>query len=294
MTNSLDIEHLRTLIAIAECGGFSKAATVRHLSQPALSQHVRLLERGLKRKLFVKDGRQMRFTAEGDRVLAEARHLVEMHDEVMRRLAVEQHTAITVGSTEHAAEQVLPEMLRVIRDAFPDATTRFEIGRSTRLADEITRGTLDLAFVLDPSGSGAGHEVGQLPLHWYAAPGWTPPEPGRPLHLVAFEEPCGLREQALQLLSAAGRMVEVTAQSSTLEGVLAGVRAGLGVALLPSAGGRPFGLTRRRDLPTAGTAALRLIARRGLDPAVAETARIAGETFFSRPALALVPQSPGA
>lgn len=70
MTNSLDLEHLRTLIAIAECGGFSKAAAVRHISQPALSQHVRLLERGLKRKLFERDGRNMRFTHEGERVLA--------------------------------------------------------------------------------------------------------------------------------------------------------------------------------------------------------------------------------
>jgi DNA-binding transcriptional LysR family regulator len=108
MTNSLDLEHLRTLVAIAECGGFSKAAAVRHISQPALSQHVRLLERGMKRKLFEKDGRVMRFTPAGERVLVEARKIIDVHDTSLRLLQVDRADTIVVGSTEHAADQVLP------------------------------------------------------------------------------------------------------------------------------------------------------------------------------------------
>jgi len=49
------------------------------------------------------------------------------------------------------------------------------------------------------------------------------------------------------------------AQSTTLEGVLAGVRAGLGVALLPNAGGRPSGLSVRGELPDAATVHLRMV-----------------------------------
>ncbi len=289
MTNSLDLEHLRTLIAIAECGGFSKAAAARHISQPALSQHVRLLERSLKRKLFEKDGRQMRFTTEGERVLAEARQILEVHDDAMRRLMVESRRVITVGSTEHAAEQVLPEMLHALSAAFPDADTRFEIGRSTQLSESVARGSVDFAFVLDPSGRGPGHDVGRFPLQWYSSPSWTPPATGEPWKLVAFEEPCGLRERALTLLSTEGHLVDVAAQSTTLEGVLAGVRAGLGVALLPSAGGRPSGLTARTDLPDGGTTGLRMIVRRGLSREVERTALAAGEAFFAeRPQFTLV------
>jgi len=289
MTVSLDLEHLRTLVAIAECGGFSKAAAVRHISQPALSQHVRLLERGLKRKLFEKDGRVMRFTPDGERVLVEARKILEAHDTSIELLGAQGGGTIVVGSTEHAAEQVLAEMLRALRDAFPDRTTRFQIGRSTQLLDNVAKGTVDLAFVLDPSGRGAGHEVGELPLRWYASPSWTPPTGDEPWPLVAFEEPCGLRERALGLLAGEGHRVEVTAASTTLEGVLAGVRAGLGVALLPSAGGRPSGLTIRHDLPAPGHTHFRMVVRRGLDPAVESTALTAGEEFFaSRPVLTLV------
>jgi DNA-binding transcriptional LysR family regulator len=290
MTNSLDLEHLRTLIAIAECGGFSKAAAVRHISQPALSQHVRLLERGLKRKLFERDGRNMRFTHEGERVLAEARRIIEVHDSSLRRLEAEQSRTIVVGSTEHSAEQILPEMIRALRGAFPGCSTRFEIGRSTQLAEAVGKGAVDFAFVLDPNGQGAGHLVGRLPLVWYAARGWAPPASGAPWPLIAFEEPCGLRERALSVLAGEGLRVEVTAQSTTLEGVLAGVRAGLGVALLPSAGGRASGVAERGDLPDAGTTHLRMIARRGLTAEVERTALSAGVEFFSqRPHLQLVP-----
>ncbi|MFT4264460.1 MAG: LysR family transcriptional regulator, partial [Nocardioides sp.] len=215
MSNSLDIEHLRTLVAIAECGGFSKAAAVRHVSQPALSQHVRLLERALKRKLFEKDGRVMRFTPEGERVLVEARKILETHDSSLALLEASRPTTIVVGCVEHAVEQVLPEMLRGLTDAFPDASTRFEIGRSTQLYDNVAKGAVDLAFVLDPSGRGAGSEVGLLPLQWYAAPGWTPEAEDEEFHLAAFEEPCGLRERALALLSGEGRRVGVRATSTT-------------------------------------------------------------------------------
>jgi DNA-binding transcriptional LysR family regulator len=290
MTYSLDIDHLRTLVAIAECGGFSRAAAGRHISQPALSQHVRLLERGLKRKLFEKDGRVMRFTPDGEAVLAEARRILGVHDEAMERLSVDRARSIVVGSTEHAAEQVLHEMLRALSSAFPGATTRFEIGRSTALADAVAKGTVDVAFVLDTSSAGHGHEVARLPLTWYAAPSWTPPVDGAPWPLVAFEEPCGLRERALTAFDAEGHRVAVTAQSTTLEGVLAGVRAGLGVALLPTTGGHPQGLVVRDDLPETGTVRLRMASRRGLDPEVELAAAQAAETFFStRRQLRLVP-----
>ncbi|MCK0517601.1 LysR family transcriptional regulator [Williamsia sp. DF01-3] len=65
MADPLDLVHLRTLVAIAETGGFRRAADSLHLSQPTVSQHVRLLEKRLKQSLVVKDGRGSRFTAAG-------------------------------------------------------------------------------------------------------------------------------------------------------------------------------------------------------------------------------------
>jgi DNA-binding transcriptional LysR family regulator len=287
MTNSLDLEHLRTLIAIAECGGFSKAAAARHISQPALSQHVRLLERSLKRKLFEKDGRAMRFTAAGEQVLAEARKILDVHDESLRLLEVGRTETVVVGCGEHAAEQGLPVLLESFANAFGDRATRFEIGRSARLVEGLGKGTVDVAFVLDPTGQGPGHEVGRLPLLWYAAPDWRPPVGVVPI--VAFEEPCGLRELAVRLLAEAGHSVEVVASSGSLEGVLAGVRAGLGIALLPGSGDRTPGLSVRRDLPQGPEVLLRLISRQGVSSEVEQIALEVGAAFYSaRPRLQVV------
>ncbi len=288
MTTSLDLDHLRTLVAIADCGGFGKAAAALHISQPALSQHIRLLERALKRKLFEKDGRVMRLTEHGEEVLAEARRLLSAHDDALDRLRVQsRQRTVVVGSSEHSAEQVLPEMIRSLRAAFPDVSTRFEIGRSTRLAEAVERGTVDFAFILASRGDEAGREIGRMPLRWYSSPSWVPPEHGEPIALVAFEEPCALRERALAALGADHRVV-VAGQSTTLEGVLAGVRAGLGVALLPSAGGDPVGLIARDDLPDTGSAGLNVMVRRGLDPELESTAVAAGEAFFARRRLSVV------
>ena len=155
MATSLDLDHLRTLVAIAECGGFSKAAAALHISQPALSQHVRLLERGLGRKLFEKDGRGMKLTAEGDRVLAEERQILSVHDQALARLDVRAEQTLVVGSTEHAAEQVLPAMIRALSEAFPQVTTRFEIGRSTQLTESVAKGVVDFAIILASRGDDA-------------------------------------------------------------------------------------------------------------------------------------------
>jgi len=271
---------LRTLVAIADCGGFGRASAVRHISQPALSQHVRLLERALKRKLFAKDGRGMKFTTEGERVLAEARKILAVHDEALERLEVRAERAVVIGSSEHSAEQLLPEMIKVINEAFPGVTTRFEISRSTQLAESVDRGTVDFAVILASRGNEGGYELGRMRLKWYAAVGWVLPARTEPFPLVASEEPCGLRERAMAALGAAGYRVNVAGQSSTLEGVLAGVRAGLGVALLPTIGGDPTGLVVCEGLPEVGTAGVNVLTRRGLDPDIEHAAIVAGEAFF--------------
>ena len=65
-------------------------------------------------------------------------------------------TTIVVGSTEHAAEQVLPEMIRALSEAFPGVTTRFEIGRSTQLAERSPRASSTSRSSSRPAATRAG------------------------------------------------------------------------------------------------------------------------------------------
>jgi len=280
MTDPLDLVHLRTLVAIADCGGFHRAAAALHLSQSTVSQHVRALEKVFKEPLVHKAGRGTTFTPAGDALLVEARRILAVHDQALQRLEIATDPVIVLGCTEHAADQMLPELLVALRAAFPGRAVRFRIARSTQLEEGVARGLLDLAIVLGSS-QAAGTEVGQLKLSWYAGVASVLPEEGRPWPVVAFEEPCGLRQRALQGLHEQGRTTVIAAESGSLEGVVAAVRAGIGVALLPGTGRRPEGLRVVEELPDLGSIGLRVVARRGADRALEQAVCRVGQTFLT-------------
>ncbi|WP_330256116.1 LysR family transcriptional regulator [Nocardia sp. NBC_00565] len=280
MADPLDLVHLQTLVAIADTGGFRRAADALHLSQPTVSQHVRLLERRLKRTLVEKDGRGSRFTVDGERFVVEARTLLAAHDRLLERFVVTDPNRITIGSTEHAADGLLPELLGVLRGAYPDVYLHFRIDRSTSLTESVTKGALDLAVVLGGNAEPVGAEVGELQLRWVAAPGWQLAPAQGPISLVAFEEPCSLRKRALHRLAELGYDVSVAAESGSLDGVLAAAQAGLGIALLPFHAAVPRGLAEVTDLPTMGCIDVRLVARRGLGPDIELTAVEAITTHY--------------
>ncbi len=281
MAAHLDLTQLRTFVAVTECGGQKRAAAALHLSQPTVSQHIKLLERRLRQTLMRRNGRRTELTAEGERLLVEARRILAVHDQALDRLAAAGPPAVVIGSTETAAEQVLPGLLAVLRDAYPRTSVTFRIDRSTQMAEAVGRGAIDLAVLLGLGSEVPGRQVGALPLSWFAAPGWLEPGPGAPIPLVAYVEPGGMRQLAVTELAATGRAIEVVAESTSLEGVLAAARAGLGVAVLPSAGALPAGLVRVTHLPHLGAIGVFLAARRGLDVDIEAAGLSALETFFS-------------
>ncbi|WP_035866451.1 LysR family transcriptional regulator [Cryptosporangium arvum] len=256
---SLDIGPLRSFVAIDDCGGFQRAARSLQLSQSAISQHVRRLEAAVDRPLVVRHGRGSRFTPDGERLLTHARRILAVHDEALHAFGVEAERVLVIGSTEHAATQLLPCLSGAL-----GASTRFRIDRGTRLRAALAAGAIDLALLLGPADEPRSVPVGELELTWYAAPTWTPPAPGRPIPLAAFDDPCALRTRALETLAEAGVPAVISAESAQLAGVHATVGAGLGVALLATLGQTPEGLAPRFDLPQARPIPLHLGFRPGL------------------------------
>lgn len=287
MTDVLDISQLRTFVTIADCGGFVRAASALHLSQPTVSQHVRSLERKLDQTLVERAGRATRFTAAGERLLVQARRILSVHDEALTELEATEVLPLVIGSTETAVEPVLPELIATLRGAFPERHMRFVVDRSTGLADAVARGLVDVAVLLgfDPDRL-PGRAIGSLDLAWFAAPGWSVPAAGD-IPLVAYADPCGMRRRAIAELGVFGRSVDVVAESSTLEGVIAAARAGLGVAVLPTRGALTHaGLDRVDTLPDLGPIGVHLAARRGADDGIVATAAAALAPLFAPRAFA--------
>jgi DNA-binding transcriptional LysR family regulator len=260
----LDIAPLRSFVAVADCGGFQRAATALHLSQAAVSQHVRRLESAVGRPLVHRQGRGSGFTVDGELLLRQARQILSAHDEALRAFGVEPQATLTIGSTEHAAAQLLPQLSAALADTFPDHHVRFRLDRGSQLRSSLDEGRIDLALLLGPAEDTHAQTVGELDLTWYAAPGWRLPPPRRPIPVVAFDAPCALRTRALDTLAAHGLRAEVGCEAAHLAGVQAAVQAGLGVGLMATLGQTPQGLQPRDDLPPAPTIPLSVRARFGL------------------------------
>jgi DNA-binding transcriptional LysR family regulator len=284
MPADLDIAPLRSLVAVADCGGFQRAADHLHLSQAAVSQHVRRLESALTQPLVERAGRGSRFTPAGDALLVRARALLSLHDETVAAFTAPSLPVVTVGSTEHAAAQLLPSLAAALESASPEHRFRFRIDRGGRLRDGLSARTVDLALLFQPTDDTVSVPVGSLELTWFAAPTFTLPTDAVPV--VAFDNPCALRSRALDTLAAAGVPAVIGAEATQLAGVQAAVGAGLGVALMATLGETPPGLVARPDLPAPEPLPLHVCARPGLAASVVEEAAAAVRPLLAPPVAA--------
>lgn len=231
----LDLAHLRSFVAIVRYGGYHRAAEALHLTQPAVSRHIRRLEEQLGRPLFIRRGRGVELTPYGEKAATELGAVLAAHDRALARL---QRTAgdtspFVLGVIENLVDPVLPELIAVVREQIGDRPLQLRVDRSFELVERIAGGDVDAAIVVDPRDAPGAVEIGPVRLRWWAAPALaSAAELPRPLPLVAYDPPCGLRDLAFRRLDALGIERELTAESPHLSGVHAAVRNGLGFALL--------------------------------------------------------------
>jgi DNA-binding transcriptional LysR family regulator len=270
MPQVLDIAPLRSLVAVADCGGFHRAAAALHLSQSAVSQHLRKVETVVGAPVVERSGRGVLFTEVGQKVLRHARTILAAHDTALDDLGATEHRLLTVGVTEHGADVMLPALTSVLRERLPDRRPRFRLDRNVSLADALDRGLVDLAIMLDGSGLDRANASGVVLLKWVSARTLT--ARSDPLPLVIFAEPCTLREPAFAILEAHGIDYQIAAECADLAGLYAAVRSGLGLALLPMIGKLPDGLCPAEGLPAANCATVLVRGRTGIDPDLLSTA----------------------
>jgi DNA-binding transcriptional LysR family regulator len=151
-----------------------------------------------------------------------------------------------------------------------DWRIRFRLDRNMTLADAIEHGLIDLAVMIDGSGWDRANASGMVALKWISARSCAAPA-RRPLPVVIYSEPCTLREPTFTALEKLGVPYEIAAECADLSGLIAAVRSGLGVALLPIIGRLPDGLCLAEGLPPANRATVFVRGRSGVDPVALKT-----------------------
>ena len=172
----LDIESLRTLAAVVDTGGMTRAAERLATSQSAVSWRIKRLEERIGRDLLVRNGRSIRASRDGEELLRYARTIVDTHDEAVARLtgARSSPARIRLGATEEtSAHQPQPRHRSVQPGSTPACTIEIQIDTSLTLEERLAKGRLDLVLIqTEPDDRRAGDTVLWVDeQRWISSPG---------------------------------------------------------------------------------------------------------------------------
>jgi DNA-binding transcriptional LysR family regulator len=230
----LDFELLRAFVAVAECGGFHRAAERLNLTQSTVSQQIKRLEVETKRPLFRRTTRSVALTDEGEMLLGDARRLLHLEEAARLRLAAPRLSGtVRLGVVEEVAGGSLPPAVGRFAALHPGVKLEVHIGVSADLIEQLNAGRLDVVFAKRPLGTSKGHLVWREPLVWAAADTFDL-IPDTALPLALYRERSVSREVALAALQDSELTWEIVYTSPSLTGVRAAALAGLAITPLPA------------------------------------------------------------
>lgn len=284
---TLDVDVLRSVVAIAEGGTIAAAAQRVGRTPAAVSMQVKKLEEMLGRSLFERSHAGMSPTAEGDRLLDYARRMIELNRAAMQAFsAPELEGTVRIGMTDSMKGARLADVLSGFSRSHPKVTVDVSMDLTPRLAPALDAGRFDL-ITFTP---GEAHPLrdGDLvlqeePLVWIGREGGRAVR-SRPVPLAVANDGCVWRKLATQAIRETRMEVRIAYVSDHDQGQLAAVQADLAIAPLPRCylGPGLVELGAREGFPPLGTCRIALrVGENASGPARALAARIA-ETYGKR------------
>lgn len=144
----LDIK-LETLLVVAECKSFTKAADILSLTQPAVSNHINQLEKECNAKLFLRGKGTVRLTQEGEIAVTYAKRLKALHEKMLSKIADEQRhvSRLRVGITHSSENNAITEIIAKYASQYPDVTITIITDVINNLYEMLENYELDIAVV---------------------------------------------------------------------------------------------------------------------------------------------------
>lgn len=224
---------LRSFVAVAETLSFTQAAAQLRLSQPTVSQHIRKLETAAGRLLVVRDTRAVSLTDNGDAMLGFARSILAAQDQAQSYFSGSaMRGRLRFGAADDLALTQLPGVLRDFRQLYPQINLELTVSQSPTLLKRLQAGQLDLIFIKQDPGGPDGRLVRRDRMVWVSHKSVTL-DPDAPVPLIVYQAPSISRTYAISSLESLGRTWRITCNVKEVNGVLAAVRAGIGIAVFP-------------------------------------------------------------
>jgi DNA-binding transcriptional LysR family regulator len=246
LVDGLTVQQLRYFVAVADEQQFTRAAEQLNVAQPSLSGQINRLEQALGVSLFHRTVRPISLTDAGHELLPLARRVLAGVNDVMRGVAeVEalRRGQVTVGATPSLGTNLLPRVLALFHQHYPEITLTVVERHSDDLAAQLESGALDVAFAILPL-TRATLEVTVLATeelvvmvandHPLAQRDEVRISDLRDVAMIMFREGYDLRTTTINAFARAGFEPTVGLEGAEVGSVLAYVSAGLGAAIVPS------------------------------------------------------------
>jgi DNA-binding transcriptional LysR family regulator len=229
----LDTDQLRSFMAIVDTGSFTRAAERVHKTQSAVSMHIRRLEEQLGRALFVKNGRGVKLSGDGDRLVDFAREMLRVEASAMMHVGQKGLAGqVRLGIPDDYAEVFMPGIMEGFARKHPFVEVSVICEGSLALAERVRSHELDVALVTDCAAIHNVEIVREEPLVWVAHPRFAI-TPGEPLPLALGAVTCQWRQLAVDALNDAGRDFRILLVSNNYSAIGPMIRTRLAMSVLP-------------------------------------------------------------
>ncbi len=244
------LDQLRILKAIAAEGSFKRAADSLYVSQPAISLQVQNLERQLNVPLFDRGGRRAKLTEAGYLLLNYGEKILSLCQETCRAIEDLQNLqggTLIVGASQTTGTYLLPRMIGLFRQKYPDVTVQLHVHSTRRTAWSVANGQIDLAIIggeippeLQESLTVRPYIEDELALilpvfHHFAQLDRIQKEDLYKLQFVALDSQSTIRKVIDQVLTRCGidpRRLKVEMELNSIEAIKNTVQAGMGAAFV--------------------------------------------------------------
>ena len=228
----LDSDLLRTFIAIADTGSFSRGADRLFRSQSAVSLQIKRLETTLGKPVFERRARGITLTPIGEKLRPVAQRVVNLLDVTIGELRGDAlEGSIRIGIPDEYGETILPSVIANFVRQHPQVELGVRCGFSASFPHALASGELDLAVYAAESPDADTLLLRKEKTYWIRSINHQTHELD-PLPVALFDRECWWRDRALQALESSGRRYRVVYTSESVAGVLAAISAGVAIGLV--------------------------------------------------------------
>ena len=244
----INLDRLRTLLAVADLGSFAAAARVLHLAPPTVTLHVAELESRLGARLLVRGRARVVPTGVGQSLIERARRLLADADEALddvRRQVQGSSGRVRLGASTGAIAHLLPQALQALAQQHAGIDVQAAVLTSAETLSRLAAGTLDVGLVALPQSPVAGLQIRPwrrdpvcafVPADWpvpaFVTPAWLAARP-----LILNDATTRLSRLTVDWFARAGLQPRARIELNYNDAIKSLVAAGWGAALLPHEAG---------------------------------------------------------